>query len=76
MTSNEHSYPGASLRGASMKGTWFNGKRPKSPFIPLYERGKPSISPPLCKGETEGILHGADAKFLRSNREQRNQVRW
>jgi len=55
--------------GASMKETWFGGERPKSPLIPLYERGKPSISPPLCKGETEGILHGADAKFFRSNAE-------
>jgi hypothetical protein len=44
--------------GASMKETWLKGNRRKSPLIPLYERGKPSMSPPLYKGETEGIFHG------------------
>jgi hypothetical protein len=41
-----------------MKETWFEGKRLKSPLLPLYERGKSSTRPPLCKGEKEGILHG------------------
>jgi hypothetical protein len=51
-TSEQHLYPGASL--------------PKSPLLPLNERGKPDPRPPLCKGETEGILTDAFAKFLRS----------
>jgi hypothetical protein len=54
-----------------MKETWFNGKRPKSPFIPLYERGKTSMSFPLCKGETEGILMAFEPSFLAVKTEKR-----
>ncbi len=47
-----------------MKEIWLDGEHPKSPFIPLYQRGKPSISPPLYKAETEGILRSAGGKLL------------
>jgi hypothetical protein len=45
------------VTGAPMKRTWFDGVHHKSPLIPLYERGKSSTGPPLCKGETEGISY-------------------
>jgi hypothetical protein len=38
----------------------------KSPLLPLSERGKSCPSPPLCKGEPEGILDGSYIQFLRS----------
>jgi len=41
--------------GAFMKEIGFDGKRPKSPLLRLFERGKAKQSPPLYKGETEGI---------------------
>jgi TRAP-type transport system small permease protein len=40
----------------------------KSPLLPLYERGKCNPSPPLCKGETEGILERLLARFLRKEK--------
>src|SRR5512139_119804 len=57
----------------SLKETWFDGKRPKSPFMPLYNRGKPNICPPLCKGETEGILFSFEPSFSGVSSKSRQQ---
>jgi hypothetical protein len=50
--------------GSPASGGFSLGLPCKSPSLPLYERGKPSIGPPLYKGETEGISDVCDSKFL------------
>jgi hypothetical protein len=47
-----------------MKETWFEGKRLKSPLLPLYERGKSSHVLPFVKGRQRGFYIVFEPSFF------------